>query len=207
MIGNAHRRCAAGDGGKLKICGLDPQLAEIFSIVGMAGQVDLHADEAAAIESPWPARATPRQLPVDISERTAGDRRRSATCRVDRRATRPRLPVVLWPGLEEPPGIRDPACTGHVRSRGQPAGADRASDSRTVNVATPRFLIGRDRGCQLRLGSAQVSKQHAALEQRDGRVYLRDLGSTNGTFSTAGISAISRSTCTTAINSRSVRCS
>ena len=66
VIGNAHRRCAAGDGGKLKICGLDPQLAEIFSIVGMAGELELHLDEAAAIQSPWPARATPRQLPIDI---------------------------------------------------------------------------------------------------------------------------------------------
>ena len=60
-----------------------------------------------------------------------------------------------------------------------------SGNSRTVNVATPRFLIGRNRhgaASAFRLGSAQISKQHAALEQRDGRVYLRDLGSTNGTF-------------------------
>ena len=57
---------ALGDGGKLKICGLDLQLAEIFSIVGMSAEIELHADEGTAIESPWPARATPRQLPIDI---------------------------------------------------------------------------------------------------------------------------------------------
>ena len=30
VVANAHRRCAEADGGKLKLCGLDPQLAEIF---------------------------------------------------------------------------------------------------------------------------------------------------------------------------------
>ena len=35
---------------------------------------------------------------------------------------------------------------------------------------------------QLRLGSAQVSKRRAALQQRHGQIYLRDLASTNGTF-------------------------
>ena len=44
MIGSAHRQCASGDGGKLKICGLDKQLAEIFTIVGMAGQVELYEE-------------------------------------------------------------------------------------------------------------------------------------------------------------------
>src|SRR3954447_14669861 len=45
VVGNAHRRCAGVDGGKLKICGLDPHLADIFTIVGMTGQVELHKDE------------------------------------------------------------------------------------------------------------------------------------------------------------------
>ena len=57
-----------------------------------------------------------------------------------------------------------------------------SSEGRTVTVSSHRLLIGRDRGCQLRLGSVQVSKQHAAIERRDGKVFLRDLGSTNGTL-------------------------
>jgi anti-anti-sigma factor len=56
-----------------------------------------------------------------------------------------------------------------------------SGDARTVTVSSATWLIGRDRPCQLRLKSAQVSKQHAAIEIRVGRVYLRDLGSTNGT--------------------------
>src|SRR5262249_21180351 len=46
----------------------------------------------------------------------------------------------------------------------------------------PRFVIGRQRDCQLRLGSPMVSKLHAAIERRDGRIVLTDLGSTNGTI-------------------------
>ncbi len=182
VIGNALRRCAAGDGGKLKICGLDPQLAEIFSIVGMSAEIEVHADEAAAIESPWPARSTPRQLPIDIlSELLAIGA----------------IPPLGGgaPGDEEVDVVHllDPL-TRPVQSGRTPQAPSRAaipvslhvrvgqSESRTVMIATPRFLIGRDRVCQLRLGSAQVSKQHAALQQRDGRVYLRDLASTNGTL-------------------------
>ena len=182
VIGNAVRRCAAGDGGRLKICGLEPQLAEIFSLVGMAGEIELHADEASAIESPWPARSTPRQLPIDIlralldiggippvaggaptdQEIELAEMRPSSSRSVQRPCTQP---AAAKPNL--PVSLR-------VRVG--------ASNSRTVIVTTPRFVIGRDRSCQLRLGSAQVSKQHAALEQREGRVYLRDLGSTNGTL-------------------------
>ncbi len=181
VIGNAHRRCAAGDGGKLKICGLDAQLAEIFSIVGMAGQLDLHADEAAAIDSPWPPRSTPRQLPIDILSALlviGGIPPLRGGAPSDEAALADRLDPEPKPEHDSRLPLA-PATPGFPVSLRVQIGS---SDCRTVSVSKPRFLIGRDRGCQLRLGSAQVSKQHAALEQRDGRVYLRDLGSTNGTF-------------------------
>ncbi len=56
-----------------------------------------------------------------------------------------------------------------------------ASKGRPVPVEGPRFVIGRQSDCQLRLGSPMVSKLHAAIERRDGRIFLSDLGSTNGT--------------------------
>jgi len=44
------------------------------------------------------------------------------------------------------------------------------------------FLIGRDPACQLRPASSFVSNRHCALHIRQGKAYVRDLGSTNGTF-------------------------
>jgi pSer/pThr/pTyr-binding forkhead associated (FHA) protein/anti-anti-sigma regulatory factor len=51
-----------------------------------------------------------------------------------------------------------------------------------VEIRVPRFLIGRDPQCQLRPNSNAISRLHTAIEQRDGRVYVRDLGSQNGTL-------------------------
>src|SRR4051812_43399195 len=53
---------------------------------------------------------------------------------------------------------------------------------RSIEVPGPRFLIGRDPTCHLRPNNVAVSRVHATIEQRKGRVYLRDLGTTNGTF-------------------------
>ena len=57
-----------------------------------------------------------------------------------------------------------------------------AAKGRSIAIYGPKFVIGRDRSCHLRLGSAMVSKLHSAIELRDGRIFVRDLGSTNGTI-------------------------
>jgi hypothetical protein len=44
------------------------------------------------------------------------------------------------------------------------------------------MTIGRERTCELALGDAEVSRRHARLETQDGRVFLRDLRSKNGTY-------------------------
>ena len=56
------------------------------------------------------------------------------------------------------------------------------TDGKTVPIAGPKFLIGRDEGCQLRPASPMVSKRHCLLRVRDNKVFVQDLGSTNGTF-------------------------
>jgi pSer/pThr/pTyr-binding forkhead associated (FHA) protein len=43
------------------------------------------------------------------------------------------------------------------------------------------FFIGRGGDCHLRCNNSRISVRHAALLHHDGRLYLRDLGSTNGT--------------------------
>jgi predicted component of type VI protein secretion system len=53
---------------------------------------------------------------------------------------------------------------------------------KVIPVTSAEFLIGRDPQCQLRPASPAISKQHCALTVRDGKVFIRDCGSTNGTF-------------------------
>ena len=53
---------------------------------------------------------------------------------------------------------------------------------KSIPVPGTQFVIGRDEGCQLRPASPAVSKKHCAIFVKDGKAYVRDFGSTNGTF-------------------------
>ena len=53
---------------------------------------------------------------------------------------------------------------------------------KVIPITTADFIIGRDPQCQLRPASPAVSKQHCGIAVRDGKVFVRDCGSTNGTF-------------------------
>lgn len=59
--------------------------------------------------------------------------------------------------------------------------ASGAHQGRVIPVAVPEFLIGRDPGCHLRPASQAISKQHCGVLIRNGRVFVKDYGSTNGT--------------------------
>jgi pSer/pThr/pTyr-binding forkhead associated (FHA) protein len=48
--------------------------------------------------------------------------------------------------------------------------------------ATCPLVIGRGGDSQLVLSDPEVSRRHARLETQNGTVFLRDLGSSNGTF-------------------------
>ena len=50
-----------------------------------------------------------------------------------------------------------------------------------VELTKDLTLIGRKEGCDLRLDHKSVSKVHCVLVKTDGLLFLRDLGSTNGT--------------------------
>jgi predicted component of type VI protein secretion system len=53
---------------------------------------------------------------------------------------------------------------------------------KVIPVPGAQFLIGRDPECQLRPASQAVSKQHCAILIRGESVFVKDFGSTNGTF-------------------------
>jgi predicted component of type VI protein secretion system len=55
-------------------------------------------------------------------------------------------------------------------------------DGKVLEIKLAQFLVGRDPQCHLRPASALISKRHCALLQRDGKAFVRDFDSTNGTF-------------------------
>src|SRR5215467_6865446 len=55
-------------------------------------------------------------------------------------------------------------------------------EGKILPIALSQFVIGRDPQCQLRPASALISKRHCALIQREGKAFVRDFDSTNGTF-------------------------
>lgn len=60
--------------------------------------------------------------------------------------------------------------------------ASGAHQGKAIPITGPQFLIGRDVGCHLRPASQAVSKQHCAVLVRDGHIFIKDFGSTNGTL-------------------------
>jgi len=61
----------------------------------------------------------------------------------------------------------------------------RSGDSRTpaqITFDTPRVVIGRGDGCEVRLPDASVSHRHASIRQRGTDYVIIDEGSSNGTF-------------------------
>ena len=53
--------------------------------------------------------------------------------------------------------------------------------AQALGITGPQFLIGRDEQCQLRPASQAISKLHCGVLVRDGKIYVKDFGSTNGT--------------------------
>jgi pSer/pThr/pTyr-binding forkhead associated (FHA) protein len=56
------------------------------------------------------------------------------------------------------------------------------SEGKEIPIVPLQFTIGRDPKCNLRPASAIISKRHCALLKRNGKVFVRDFDSTNGTF-------------------------
>ncbi|UCG39426.1 MAG: zinc-ribbon domain-containing protein [bacterium] len=59
---------------------------------------------------------------------------------------------------------------------------DKIRTLKRISVHKFPFVIGRSDEADLVLGDAGVSRKHAALEDREGKVVVRDLGSLNGIF-------------------------
>jgi pSer/pThr/pTyr-binding forkhead associated (FHA) protein len=56
------------------------------------------------------------------------------------------------------------------------------AEGQSIPINLSQFLVGRDPQCQLRPASPLISKRHCAVLIKGGKVFLRDFGSTNGSF-------------------------
>ena len=139
-VEEARRLCESADGGALKICGLPQHLATVFPIAGVNVRSTLHADEAAAIDSPWPEASRPRALPIEILSAIIrsedirpirGGAPSEAAESTRTSAGRPKSTVDATPrtGLD---GLWLNVQVGSAKGR-------------SVAVAGSRFVIGRDR--------------------------------------------------------------
>jgi len=53
---------------------------------------------------------------------------------------------------------------------------------RTARLKPGAYIVGRDPGCDIVIPDPYVSRRHARIFYRDGRWYIEDLGSRNGTY-------------------------
>ncbi len=59
-------------------------------------------------------------------------------------------------------------------------GAD--GTSREIVMKKPRLVIGRREGADIRIPTANVSREHCEILEENGHLRVRDLGSSNGTY-------------------------
>jgi anti-anti-sigma factor len=149
----AQQRCR-DVGGLLKICKVNPQVAELLRMTNIQRHIEVYSEEGPAIDSSWP-KPEPGASPTTtaVAAPVAPSSPRNAQVLP---ASAPTGPVELVVEIG--------------KARGQ-----------VVPVRTSKFVIGRDRRCQLRPNSDTISRVHAIIEQRDGKVFVRDYGTKNGT--------------------------
>lgn len=162
----AQRRAKSG-GGLLKLCNPNPAVAEVFKITNLPRAIEIHTDHANALRTAWPEAAPTASPPPPPSSAPAP----AAVTRPAPTAPRPA------PAAPRPAPAARPA-PGPVRLVIEVG----KSKGKAIKITSPSFLIGRDPQCQLRPASSAVSRLHTRIETREGRVYIKDLGTTNGTL-------------------------
>jgi hypothetical protein len=85
-----------------------------------------------------------------------------------------------------PPAAQAGAGTGRRARRKGPAThlvvVEPKEQKGTTYQLGQELTVGRAAGCQITLDDSYASQLHARVFQRDGILYVEDLGSTNGTF-------------------------
>ncbi len=147
-------------GGLLKVCNPNPEVAEIFKITNLIRAIEIHVDEQAALRTGWPDTAPESAAAAAVASA-------HATLPAD-----PRIQPFARLGADlhnATPVVR------LVIEKGK-------SKGKSIPITGSKFVIGRDPSCQLRPASEAISRAHTRIEVRENKVFVRDLGTTNGTM-------------------------
>ena len=84
--------------------------------------------------------------------------------------------------LEGEPRYNDGVFRHYIKSLPEVIVRDRTRTLKRVSIEGYPFIIGRGQEADLVLNDPGVSRKHAVLEEKNGRLSVRDLGSLNGIF-------------------------
>ena len=100
-------------------------------------------------------------------------------------------PREISPASPTRAGVASAPTAGGRRERPGPPSKGRPTRLRVVEPADRKgqafdlaeeLTVGRAAGCQVRVDDTYASQLHARIFQRDGQLFVEDLGSTNGTY-------------------------
>jgi pSer/pThr/pTyr-binding forkhead associated (FHA) protein len=89
---------------------------------------------------------------------------------------------VATPQVQVTPQVSGPQET--VGLSNVPRGVCFMPDGQAMYLPKPggQMVLGRDARCDQVINDGEISRNHARIAERDGKYYLQDLGSTNGTY-------------------------
>lgn len=171
MLADASRRCAEGGLGQLRLFNLQPDVAPVVGLCPLTRSLNVPADEASAIDGAWPGADVPRPLPEALLASLVPPRPSLRTAEPE---LEPEESDSMAPEFDAPlpaPALAYALVVQTGSTKGRP-----------VPIGERGLTIGRDEKCKIRSQHASLSRRHAVIWARKGRVYIRDLGSTNGTL-------------------------
>ena len=100
----------------------------------------------------------------------------------------------VWAEVNPPKLVEEPVKAKRERGARRSGGGGRKHGAPVLRLVAPPELkgrsypvgeeitVGRAAGCQVTIDDTYASQLHARVFQREGQIYVEDLGSTNGTY-------------------------
>lgn len=144
-------------------------------VVDDASVAELHAEIHVNHEELTLRVLNPEQ-PVQVNEKSIS---KGARLRVNDVLTLGKVQLQVVDPKQEPKAVPTLVRT---ETTGWSLKANHAALANKVFNIAPKTVVGRASDCDIVLAAAHLSRRHAELTVKDGLLYVKDLGSANGTF-------------------------